>query len=107
MAFKDVPDTGKVTMMKYDSIFVGMASRSLEQVRIFPNPARETIAIDLPFSGGAEQEINIYNIAGMQVLSLQSRQKSITVDIRNLPAGVYFVRISGSSLVCTGKFSKM
>lgn len=58
-------------------------------ILIYPNPAENIITIDRQFQNA---EIIITNISGMQVLTISIKDKD-TIDISNLPTGIYFVQI--------------
>ncbi|MCO6479289.1 MAG: T9SS type A sorting domain-containing protein [Phaeodactylibacter sp.] len=65
---------------------------SLESaVRLFPNPAEEQLTIQVG-SEGARQAW-LFNTAGQQVAQWQWSGPTVGLDVSELPAGLYFVRI--------------
>ena len=65
-------------------------------VKMFPNPAKNTL--ELTSESNSENEVQIVNSLG-QIVKEFSFEKSTTVDIQDLNAGVYFVRISGDNVM--------
>ena len=75
--------------------YVGLAEHKRnEEIEIFPNPVREVLNIRLPLEKGGGH-INIYNIEGQNVKSLEIRSDNIDnpfiLDIRSLAEGFYFL----------------
>ena len=62
---------------------------------IYPNPADNTVTIKSN-DGSIAENITFYNLQGNAVLKNKSNQSLITVDIGNLNAGVYIIRISSN-----------
>ncbi len=68
-----------------------------DKISIYPNPAKDFIIVN-----NAENcEISIFNINGSKVLS--SKLNNNRIDIKNLSAGVYFIRIIGKDFNITEK----
>ena len=62
---------------------------------IYPNPADNTVTIKSN-DGSIAENITFYNLQGNAVLKNKSNQSLITVDIGNLNAGVYIIRINSN-----------
>jgi len=76
---------------------------SFNALKVYPNPvSNEQLKVELPSSTAAE--IRIYNING-QLMDTQSSKggKLTSVDVRNLPAGSYFLRVEQDKQVFTQK----
>jgi len=70
-------------------------SKNLEisNVKIFPNPAKEEINIELE-NGNSLQSIIVYNLIGEKVLDNDDVNGSFyTFKVNNLPKGVYFLQV--------------
>jgi hypothetical protein len=74
--------------------FVGLEEPKETQATISPNPATEYITVEVP-NIEPLQEIELYNIFGECVLSVETglRPVSTKIDVSALPPGVYFVRV--------------
>ena len=79
---------------------------SPNQVTVYPNPARDKVAVDLNLNSRQSVEIEVFSIQGVK-LSGESysgiAQKIVDFDIRNLADGVYFVRIKTTDETFTRK----
>ena len=85
------------------TISLDFASPKLH-VKVFPNPTRGNLSIDL---GDAENaKIRILNISGMEVLYKLGQSGQTSIDISNLPNGMYFVEIATNSLLIREKIIK-
>ncbi len=64
-----------------------------EIVRVYPNPATSTITISTP--QGSITAIALFDVTGRAVnaVRLTSTDKTITLDVSSLPAGIYFGRV--------------
>ena len=72
------------------------------RIRLFPNPVKDELIID---SGQRlVKNVKIVDILGRTVISLKYLDTSINVS--NLHAGIYFVRIEMDKIVVTKKFIK-
>ena len=73
-----------------------VSENEMKTVAMFPNPAQNTIELTSLTSG--VNEVQIINSVG-QVVKEFTFELNTTVDIENLNAGVYFVKISGDNNV--------
>ena len=67
--------------------------------KLYPNPTKDFITIELNFLKNAK--LKVFDISGHSVLSKELRSESTTVNISNLPVGVYMFQIineSGSAI---------
>ncbi len=73
-------------------------SDPLLELRLHPNPAAHYVEVSLQAPAGAVQ-LEIFNLLGHRVMpgtTLRSdgRSFSVPLEVRQLPAGIYLVRIS-------------
>jgi hypothetical protein len=68
---------------------------------IYPNPASNQTTVSTPFSGNFDLEI--FNTQGKLVLKLQNQNK---LEISNLTAGLYVVRVIAGNSTYSGKLLK-
>ena len=73
--------------------------------KLFPNPVNSTITIEIPEMIG-NADLSVMNLSGRVVLSRPITGNKTQIDISTLPAGVYFVRVTGDKTVQMGKFVK-
>ena len=74
---------------------------SKAELKIFPNPTSTTIALSLPPNQNAM--LSIFNLLGEKVKEEKVSGDDVTIDVSELPAGLYFVK-SKEQLI--GKFVK-
>ena len=74
-------------------------------IKIFPNPASESMNVEMLKMPAVEGEINIFDSDGRLVYVRKDIKKGIeTVDISNMRGGVYFLRAKAGVRVTTEKF---
>ena len=61
------------------------------EVKVFPNPASHFINVLLDKKG--EYTMSIMDMAGVQVLAIETDQAEVTIDVRGLSAGIYVLQI--------------
>lgn len=78
----------------------------LRSVRLFPNPVRDRLTVDLSLADARQLSISLLDVSGkiwserrLQV----AEQQLIDFDARSLPGGIYFVRITDETGVWTGR----
>jgi acetyl esterase/lipase len=75
----------------------------LAELAIWPNPASETIYLN---SSDKLNQVQILNLQGKLVQSLNPANSTTSVSIDNLPNGMYFIRVLSNSTWQTRKFIK-
>jgi hypothetical protein len=80
--------------------FVGVKENN-NTLNVNPNPASTTLTVE----NAAGSQIFVYNIAGQEVMSVKSAKANETLNVSNLNAGLYIVRVVNGSEVSTAKVS--
>jgi hypothetical protein len=64
-------------------------------VRVYPNPARDHVWIDLSKFNGQVQQIELLDATGQQVIHRlwSPADKSVNLDLNTISEGIYFVRL--------------
>jgi N-acetylmuramoyl-L-alanine amidase len=65
---------------------------------IYPNPSNGLFSIDLKNTEFKEYQIDVFNMSGMQVLSVQSNEQIVNIDASDLPKGMYMVNIKTNDM---------
>ena len=76
-------------------------SETANTLTISPNPASTYIKVE----NAAGSQITVYNLAGQEVLSVASAEANETLNVSNLNAGLYIVRVVNGNEVSTAKVS--
>lgn len=69
------------------------------EFKIFPNPANNTVNIEISNNEKENFYIEIINITGkiIKTENIQSNNKTISIDISDIPAGIYICKLLGSN----------
>ncbi len=70
------------------------AGNTFKSVHLFPNPAHQQLQVNLPGNPDAGT-LQIFNALGklVMILGVASEEESKTINISDLPSGIYFVRL--------------
>lgn len=68
---------------------------------VSPNPASTILTVE----NAAGAQISVYNIAGQEVMSVENAEANETLNVSNLNAGLYIVRVVNGNEVSTAKVS--
>ncbi|MGZ3883761.1 MAG: T9SS type A sorting domain-containing protein [Bacteroidia bacterium] len=72
---------------------------SSEKVRIYPNPAHDVISVQLNQSSTFEGQVKLFNSIGAEIGTLpEVKGNTITLNIAELPAGIYFMEANGKTV---------
>ncbi|MCP4442433.1 MAG: T9SS type A sorting domain-containing protein [Aureispira sp.] len=67
-------------------------------VVIYPNPAQEQVTIYISTAAIQEEKVlKVYSIQGKEYAFLKSRQNTLNLDVKDWPAGMYFVQIQAGN----------
>jgi hypothetical protein len=74
--------------------------------QIFPNPASETLTINLSSVAAETVEGSIFNSTSQQVYSfnIEVGNRQAILDIQSLPSGMYYIHLTGSGMNRSSKF---
>lgn len=81
-------------------------SENSTDIKLYPNPAKDKLTIDFGKTGFVSY--NILNGACQEIVEfdLDEKDQITTIDIRNWPSGIYFMRlVSSSGVIHLEKFS--
>ncbi len=80
---------------------LSIASKELEGLQMYPNPATEQFTISL--KGSTDANIKVVSTIGAIVMQQTSFSEKVTVDTKNWESGIYFVTVSNKGLTITEK----
>jgi len=74
---------------------------------MFPNPATNTVTLDIPIESEAATQITLFDLAGKVVQrhteALSKGNTTTTIPLQNLPGGVYLVRVQNGHFIANQK----
>src|SRR5690606_4362654 len=73
-----------------------------KNISIYPNPATSVLHIDINNAARAA----IYNVAGRLMTTTGVDANNNSIDIASLPAGMYYILLTGENVNGTAKFTK-
>ncbi len=101
LAYSDLTNTRKDTFctLTYPCATTGIAkiANDPNQITLYPNPASTYIRLKFNLPGLQSVEVNIYEQNGNLVESVSNVRSEFEIVRKNLPSGLYFVRISGKT----------
>jgi len=78
------------------------------EFRIYPNPVKNLITVELQSNQPEEGLINIFSFQGELILeSFMNGQKKVNIDVSNLSSGIYFIQCLSKGSIGTKKFILM
>ena len=96
------------TILKNSDIVVGMNEKQQNsRLKIYPNPASEKIKIQL--SGSSRKVtgiVSVLGVMGQPLIQQQIQGTQIEINIRSLPAGLFFVKYISEGITDIEKFVK-
>ena len=88
-----------------DDISLGIGDAVIENtadyMSIYPNPAKDKVVVT---SDVTVNEYRVYDVTGAEVMSNKVNSDTFEVNVDNLTAGVYYLRIYADGLVQSKKF---
>ena len=91
-------DTYCITVEDANAIGINENTNTLT---VSPNPASTILTV----VNAAGAQISVYNIAGQEVMSVENAEANETLNVSNLNAGLYIVRVVNGNEVSTAKVS--
>ena len=93
----------------YDNLYIhkntvlGTAKFETSNVKMYPNPVKNTLTID---ANGSINKVSVYNILGQEVMKSSPKSNSVTLQTNELKKGVYMVTTDIDGKVSTSKVVK-
>jgi len=81
-------------------------NKSLSLSKVFPNPVKDIVTVELRTTIAGDIQVNLYNILGVQVktwesIHLSQGNQQIKLDLSLIKSGVYILKIAQSGKVCS------
>ncbi|MFH0866607.1 MAG: choice-of-anchor L domain-containing protein [Bacteroidota bacterium] len=92
----------KAQSMKSYNGNVGITNIQNSDYSLFPNPADDKIEISLT----VKSEIEILNMAGQSIKSINADEKQINIDISGFTKGIYLLKVKNENGIAVEKFIK-
>jgi hypothetical protein len=76
------------------------------EFKLYPNPTNGIFTVSAA-DGSAVQTLDIYDIAGRRVMSMNPLRSNVTMDISDLPRGVYTIQLRGENVMQSMRIQRM
>lgn len=83
-----------------DCAYVGVEEMEKENITVYPNPATSNFTVKL--NGDENAHIQLFNLVGQQVYS-ETAANTTTINVSNLKAGIYMLKVSQNGKIYTSK----
>ena len=98
--------------LEYQTVGVEIINEPINYISVYPNPASDKLTINYQLKKSAVVNINLIDLQGKQHMSLNKEAKAIGIEteslnISQLPPGVYFLRLQAGNDVVTKKLIKV
>jgi aminopeptidase N len=91
--------------IQYGDVGAGISETEIFNVQLFPNPAFDQLTV-LCGAEGAERIITLQNASGQTLFKQQTMENIVRFDLRSLPAGLYFVKVTCDNQAVVRKLTK-
>lgn len=98
-----IPENAAFNVMIYDPS-LGITDNSLEKVVAYPNPVTTQLTIE---TINEISSIEIYNILGQKVMTVEGYSNKMNLDVSNLNSGTYLAKIISDNTSKTIKIIKV
>jgi len=101
-------DANGITVMKYDSVYVGLNKKSSLKLTLSPNPVKNELVIETKSDIKKFTELSILNSSGLVIYKCNSKWSGrTTLNTANWQAGIYFVLLSDDNNFYKARFIKL
>jgi hypothetical protein len=89
----------------YDPDYIGIEDQNHNDfVKVYPNPVKDYLFIELTNKNAGKVNIELVNAMGQIVKSTNTELNQVSLDLSNMPGGIYYTRISCNDQTTTHKF---
>ncbi|MEY3441765.1 MAG: putative signal peptide protein [Bacteroidota bacterium] len=95
---------GSADKSAFSTVVVAVNPALAASINVYPNPSRGVFNVEIPNVDNAE--ITIVTLTGMQVYSTTASQSLTKIDLSDLAAGMYMVRVKTAEGLAVKKITK-
>jgi hypothetical protein len=95
----------------YSFIPTGINSvKAINGMKVFPNPTAETATVQFELETSSNVTIKLYNVQGKEIATglnemLNAGTQQVQINVSNVEAGLYFVKVSSNNATSTVRLS--
>lgn len=100
-----IEGVGYTSNTKYISVtYVGISDVfKTNSLKVYPNPSKGNINVDLPESFNKTYNIDVYSLSGAKVYSTRINKSDNNINLENLKDGLYIIRLENKGELYTQK----
>ena len=87
----------------FSSTPLAATSFNMAEVKMYPNPASDIVTIT---AVNPIDSVSIYSVLGQEIKQLQFNTNAVSVDIADLQAGMYIIKVTSSGVTATSRLVK-
>lgn len=76
------------------------------QIKVFPNPVKTILNVEISDNTSENIAFDLFDVSGKLVVQKSITKQEISLDMKNLPSGIYFLKVSSSKKTGTYKIVK-
>jgi hypothetical protein len=77
---------------------------NLGEIKLYPNPTSGMVNVKL--TGATKSSIEVLDVTGRSLLNVESNEQSTALDLREMPSGVYYIKIRSGNVNSVEKLIK-
>lgn len=86
---------------------VNDANADIADVKVFPNPTKDNINVEISSSIDGKMQVQLFNLLGQKLSVVDAVNHKATIDVSNLPGGCYLVDCYRDGVkIATSRFIK-
>jgi pectinesterase len=98
--------------LEYQTVGVEIIEQPISYISVYPNPASDKLTINYQLKKSAVVNIYLIDLQGKQHIVLHKETNAMgiqteSMDISELPPGIYFLRLQAGNDVVTKKIVKL
>ena len=93
--------------LKQSSATLSLDTTVFEDLKVYPNPSRDIVTIDLPSQLENDTNVHVFDFLGKQILTKELGASSNTVDVSEWQSAVYLMQITQEDARNTKRFVKL
>jgi hypothetical protein len=84
--------------------YVGISGPSkINSLKVFPNPSKGYVTVDLPENFNENYTIDVYSLSGAKVYSTKINNSDNRINIENLKDGLYIIKLENNGEIYSQK----
>lgn len=92
-----------IVLYREYNVFWNVNENTAIACSIYPNPAADMLTVE---NGADVNRYELYNVSGALMLSKAVNARTFDIDLRDLPAGTYLLKMTSKDMIQTKRFVK-